>query len=67
MKIEIYENDELFEIKNITFMERFREGLFIRKDILSNTEIDFSSIGLLKGDKNVLEVAFQNIKKESLD
>lgn len=59
----IYKNDVELDIKNITF-NNFKKEIVEKKEILESQEIDFSSIHKLKGDKNILEVAFQNIKKE---
>lgn len=59
----IYKDGVELDIKNISF-NNFKEEVKEKKDILENQQIDFSSIHNLKGDKHILEVAFQNIKKE---
>jgi hypothetical protein len=59
----IYKDGVELDIKNITF-NNFKKEVKEKKDILENQEIDFNSIHKLKGDKHILEVAFQNIKKE---
>lgn len=59
----IYKDGVELDIKNISF-NNFKQEVKEKKEILENHVIDFSSIHKLKGDKNILEVAFQNIKKE---
>lgn len=59
----IYKDGIELDIKNISF-NNFKQEVKEKKEILENMEIEFSSIHKLKGDKNVLEIAFQNIKKE---
>lgn len=61
--MEIYKDGIELDIKNISF-NNFKQEIKEKKEILENQVIDFSSIHKLKGDKNILEVAFQNIKKE---
>lgn len=65
MKIEIYRNEELIEMENILITD-FGEFLNSQKDRRRNLEIDFSVIKTLQGEKNILEQAFQDEKKESL-
>jgi hypothetical protein len=58
MKIEILENE---------FVKLSEEEISKVREILSNTVIDFSSINKLKGEKTLLEKAFQDEKAESLN
>jgi len=66
MKIEIYENEQLLDLENIYI----RENNFEIDDIKDNYkeyDVDFSYIKHLKGEKIILELAFQHEKKESLN
>jgi hypothetical protein len=65
--IEIYNNNEKIDIKSISLIDRFNEEMIAKKELLSTQEIDFSSIKSLKGEKIILELSFQNEKKESLN
>lgn len=58
MKIEILENE---------FIKLDKEEISKFREVLSNTMIDFSSIKKLKGEKTLLEKAFQDEKTESLN
>jgi hypothetical protein len=58
MKIEIIENE---------FVKLSKEEISKVREVLSNTVIDFSSINKLKGEKTLLEKAFQDEKAESLN
>jgi hypothetical protein len=58
MKIEILENE---------FIKLNKEQINKVRQVLSNTIIDFSSINKLKGEKTLLEKAFQDEKTESLN
>ena len=58
MKIEILENE---------FVKLSKEEISKVREVLSNTVIDFSSINKLKGEKTLLEKAFQDEKAESLN
>lgn len=65
MKIEIYKDETKLEMENILitdFGEFVQSQIERRKDM----NIDFSVIKLLQGEKNILEQAFQDEKKESL-
>ena len=42
----------------------FNEETQYRKGLLSQVNIDFSSINTLKGEKTLMELAFQETKKE---
>lgn len=59
----IYDNDKEIEIKNIMF-KNFSEDLKTLKDKFEKSEIDFLSIHLLRGNKELLERAFKEIKEE---
>jgi hypothetical protein len=58
MKIEILENE---------FVKLTEEEVSKVREVLRNTVIDFSSINKLKGEKTLLEKAFQDEKTESLN
>jgi len=61
MNIEM--NNADLDVKNILLnneMVKMRETLF-------NINFDFSSIKMLRGDKKILDVAFNNTKKELID
>lgn len=61
MNIEM--NDTELDVKNILLnneMLKKRENLF-------NIDIDFSSIKTLKGDKKILNITFNDTKKELID
>lgn len=66
MKIEIYIDAAKLDLSNlsITNYGELNEKL---KDDFSKTELDFSSIGLLKGNKEILQKAFLNQKAECLN
>lgn len=66
MNIEIYLEDQKLDMENISLTD-FNEELQISKYLLSQTELDFSSIRYLVGDKNMLDKSFQHQKKESLE
>lgn len=61
--MEIYKDGVELNIKNISF-NNFKQEIKEKKEILENQVIDFSSIHNLRGDKHIMETAFQNIKKE---
>lgn len=61
MNIEM--NNVDIDVKNILLnneMLKMRETLF-------NINIDFSSIKMLRGDKKILDLSFNDTKKEFLD
>jgi hypothetical protein len=61
MNIEM--NDTELDVKNILLnneMLKKRENLF-------NIDIDFSSIKSLRGDKKILDITFNDTKKELID
>jgi hypothetical protein len=58
MKIEIYEDKELINTKNI--LTNFKEKIEIQKYILEKNDIDFSVIHNLKGDKELLHKSFRH-------
>jgi glycyl-tRNA synthetase alpha subunit len=66
MNIEIYLDDQQLDIKNISVAD-FNQKTQEIKDNFSKTELDFSSINYLKGNKKLLEKSFQNQKAESLN
>lgn len=63
--IEIEKYGEIIDIENILitdFGDFFKSQVENRKD----NNIDFTSIHLLHGEKNIMEQSFQDIKKESI-
>jgi hypothetical protein len=50
-------------LDNIMFKD-FNDETQYRKNLLSNFDIDFSSISTLKGEKTLMELSFQHTKKE---
>ena len=61
----IYQDGEKLEFENISivrFESKFQEEL--KK--LNNMELNFSSISKLKGNKDLLELAFQAELKENI-
>ena len=66
MKIKIYLDAAELDISNIKVTD-FNKNTQHLKDILSNVELDFSTIHTLRGDKVILEKAFQNEKAECLN
>jgi hypothetical protein len=66
MKLEIYEGNELVNTKNI--LTNFKEKIEIQKIILGNSNIDFSIIHTLKGDKELLHKSFRHeLTENTLD
>lgn len=61
MSIEINETE--LDVNNILL----KNELLKKRDNLFDMGIDFSSIGLLKGDKKLLEETFKQTKKEFLE
>lgn len=57
---------EPLDLKNIMVTD-FTEQTQNLKDRLDNIVIDFSSINTLKGEKTLLEQAFQDTKKQILE
>lgn len=66
MKINIYLDAAELDISNIKVTD-FNKNTQTLKDGLSMIRLDFSSIHTLKGDKTLLEKAFQNQKAECLN
>ena len=54
------------DLKNIMVTD-FKEHTQNLKKVLDNIVIDFSLVGALKGEKTLLEQAFQDTKKQILD
>jgi len=57
---------EPLDLKNIMVAD-FTEQAQNLKEVLNNIVIDFSSINTLKGEKTLLEQAFQDTKKQILE
>jgi len=63
--MEIYINNQKISPKDVVTVD-FRDEIKILKYILSDVELDFSSINQVKGDKTIIEKAFKDQKVESL-
>jgi hypothetical protein len=57
---------EPLDLKNIMVAD-FTEQAQNLKEVLNNIVIDFSSMSTLKGEKTLLEQAFQDTKKQILE
>jgi hypothetical protein len=57
---------EPLDLKNI-MVKDFTEETQNLKEVLNNIVIDFSSINTLKGEKTLLEQAFQDTKKQIIE
>jgi hypothetical protein len=57
---------EPLDLKNVTVKDFTKEAQDF-KDKLNNIIIDFSSINTLKGEKTLLEQAFQDTKKQIIE
>ena len=65
MKLEIYKENQLINIENLAVTD-FGDFIQSQVDNRKNIVIDFSSINVLKGEKNIIEQVFQDEKKEIL-
>jgi hypothetical protein len=63
MKIEIYNNEIKIDLDNVMF-KNFNSETQYRKELLTWFNLDFSSISTLKGEKTLMELAFQHTKNE---
>jgi hypothetical protein len=63
MRIEIYNNETKIDLDNIMFKD-YSDEIKLKKDQFIKNELDFSSISLLKGEKTLMELSFQETKKE---
>jgi hypothetical protein len=66
MKIEIYKNENRLNIEDV-YLKDFAQDVDEIKKIYKNIDIDFSSISILKGEKIIIEKAFQDEKAEILN
>jgi hypothetical protein len=66
MKIEIKLDAAVLDIHNISIKD-FNKETQDMKEVFSKTELDFSSINKLKGNKELLHKAFLNEMVESLN
>jgi len=64
--MEIYINNEKLDISNISIKD-YKKDTEILKEKLSEIKLDFSSISVLKGDKNILNISFLNQIAEELN
>ena len=65
MKIEIYNDGTKIDFDNILYKD-FSEETTKKKELFSLTEVDFSSVTKLKGSKDIMELAFQQVKLEHI-
>jgi len=61
----IERDNQQIDLKNVMFKD-FREETQLMKNKLMDESIDFSSIKKLVGEKNIMELAFQQTKVELL-
>jgi hypothetical protein len=61
----IERDNQQIDLKNVMFTD-FREETQLMKNKLMDESIDFSSIKKLVGEKNIMELAFQQTKVELL-
>jgi hypothetical protein len=61
----IERDNQPIDLKNVMFKD-FREETQLMKNKLMEESIDFSSIKKLMGEKNIMELAFQQTKVELL-
>ncbi len=61
----IERDNQPIDLKNVMFKD-FREETQLMKNKLMDESIDFSSIKKLVGEKNIMELAFQQTKVELL-
>jgi hypothetical protein len=61
----IEKDNQPIDLKNVMFTD-FREETQLMKNKLMDESIDFSSIKKLVGEKNIMELAFQQTKVELL-
>jgi hypothetical protein len=59
----IEKDNQPIDLKNVMFTD-FREETQLIKNKLMDENIDFSSIKKLIGEKNIMELAFQQTKAE---
>jgi|LauGreDrversion4_2_1035121.scaffolds.fasta_scaffold1013353_2 hypothetical protein len=59
----IEKDNQPIDLKNVMFKD-FREETQLIKNKLMDENIDFSSIKKLIGEKNIMELAFQQTKVE---
>ena len=57
MNMEVYQDGERLDLENIS-ITRYENKVFQLGEQLNEIEIDFSSISLLKGNKDLLASAF---------
>jgi hypothetical protein len=65
-RIEVYEDNTRLNLEEIS-ITNFNTYIESTGYLFLNEDIDFTSFGYLKGDKETLEMAFQHEKKESLN
>lgn len=63
MNIEIYYEEQLIDFEQVK-VKNFSEKMIQDRENKPINDIDFSSIKMLVGDKDVMELCFQHTKKE---
>lgn len=63
MNIEVIENGQTINLDDV-FVKSYTEELSKKMDVFSKSEINFSSIQELKGDKRILNMSFLQLKEE---
>ena len=61
--MKIYQDTNEIEIKNLAF-KNYGDDVSKLKRKLENIDIDFKSIHLLRGNKELLQKAFKEVKEE---
>lgn len=63
MNIEIFKNEELLNVKD-SISVNYADNVKIQVKVLPYMDINFESIAQLKGEKKLMDLAFQHTKKE---
>jgi hypothetical protein len=66
MKIEIHENENLIDLSNVSVTD-YKAEIDKKREQLHDIVVDFSVIKILKGDKNIIDLSFQDSKNELLN
>ena len=63
MNIEIFKNEKQLNVKD-SISVNYADNVKIQVKVLPYMDINFESIAQLKGEKKLMELAFQHTKKE---
>lgn len=66
MKIEIYLDASKLDLNNIS-ITNFREQMLSKKVEIEKMEFEFPNLGILKGNRELLQKSFLDTKKELLN